>query len=76
LNCYKGHLALHGGLSTQQILPFGSVDDVKNEVAKLLEAGKDGGYIFDPALAVEGDVPLDNMLAFIMTLRTMSLPVS
>ena len=67
---YRGRLAFHGGLSTQQILPFGSVDDVKTEVAKLLEAGRNGGYIFAPAHAVEGDVPLDNMLAFVEMLHT------
>jgi len=67
---YRGRLAFHGGLSTQQTLPFGSVQDVKKQVAKLLQAGKDGGYIFAPAHAVEGDVPLENMLAFIEMLHT------
>jgi uroporphyrinogen decarboxylase len=66
---YKGRLAFHGGLSTQRTLPYGSIDDVKIETKKLLEAGADGGYIFAPAHAVEGDVPLENMLAFIDTLH-------
>jgi uroporphyrinogen decarboxylase len=38
---------------------------VKRETASLLELGRDGGYILSPAHAVEGDVPLENMLAFI-----------
>ncbi len=66
---YKGRLAFHGGLSTQQTLPYGSVEDIKKNVARLLEAGRDGGYIFAPAHAVEGDVPLENMLALIETLH-------
>jgi uroporphyrinogen decarboxylase len=52
-------------LSTQRTLPFGTADDVRAEVRRLLELGRDGGYIFAPAHDVEGDVPLENMLAAI-----------
>ena len=69
---YKGRLSFHGGLSTQQTLPYGSVEDVKRATAKLLKAGNNGGYIFAPAHAVEGDVPLENMLAFIDVLHAQS----
>jgi uroporphyrinogen decarboxylase len=62
---YRGRLAFLGGLSTQRTLPYGSVDDVARESRHLLELGGEGGYIFAPAHAVQRDVSLENMLAFI-----------
>lgn len=69
LKRYRGRLAFHGGLSTQRTLPYGSVEDVRTATRKLLDAGAGGGYVFAPAHAVEGDVSLENMLAFIEILH-------
>jgi uroporphyrinogen decarboxylase len=66
---YRWRLAFHGGLSTQKTLPYGTAEDVRRETRRLLQLGADGGYIFSPAHAVEGDVPLENMLAFIETVQ-------
>ncbi len=62
---YRGRLSFHGGLSPQRTLPYGSIEDVRNESKKLIGVGSAGDYIFAPAHDVEGDVPLENMLAFI-----------
>jgi uroporphyrinogen decarboxylase len=66
---YRRRLAFHGGMSTQKTLPFASVDEVRAETRRLLGLGAAGGYIFAPAHDVEGDVPLENMLAMIETVQ-------
>jgi len=65
LAAYRGRLAFHGGLSLQRTLPFGTPQDVRNETRRLIDLGRQGGYILSPSHAVQGDVPLENMLAFI-----------
>jgi uroporphyrinogen decarboxylase len=70
LGRYRGRLTFHGGLSTQRTLPYGTVDQVRQETAKLLEVGKAGSYIFAPAHSVEGDVSVENMMAFLNLLKS------
>jgi len=69
LSQYRGRLAFYGGLSTQKTLPLGTAEDVRAETRRLLELGRQGGYIFAPAHDLEGDVPLENMLAFVELLH-------
>jgi uroporphyrinogen decarboxylase len=65
---YSGSLAFFGGLSTQKTLPYGTVQDVFNETNLLLRTARQGGLIFAPAHAIEGDVPLENIMAFLNVL--------
>jgi len=59
-------LCLYGGISTQRTLPFGSKEEVKQEVSKAKEVlGRGGGYILAPGFACHEDVPWKNLKAFL-----------
>jgi len=66
---YQGRLAFHGGMSVQKVLPFGSPKQVREATRRLIEAGREGGYIFSPSHAVPGDVPPGNLVAMMEVLR-------
>lgn len=59
---YGKRLAFHGGISIQRTLPFGTPEDVRNEVKDRVEAlAPGGGYILCTAHNVQIDTPLDNV---------------
>jgi uroporphyrinogen decarboxylase len=57
-------LSFHGGFDIQQILPYGSIDEVDEEAKRVIrELGHEGGYIFAPAHCIQPDVPPENIVA-------------
>ncbi len=62
---FGNRLTLWGTIDIQEVLPFGTVQDVIDEVKlRLRTAGKDGGLILAPAHNIQAEVPLENILAF------------
>jgi len=60
-----------GGVDTQKTLPFGTVEEVRQEVcARLKTFGKGGGYVFNTIHNVQARVPIENVLAVYETVRT------
>jgi uroporphyrinogen decarboxylase len=63
-------LVFFGGISTQRLLPFGTVSQVKKEVRELLKVvGESGGYIAAPAHAIPGDAKPENVAAMLDVLQ-------
>jgi uroporphyrinogen decarboxylase len=57
-------LTFWGGIDTQQVLPRGSVDEVKAEVERRIEdLGPGGGYVLCAVHNVQPEVPTENLVA-------------
>jgi len=62
---YGSRLRFWGAVDIQEVMPFGTPGDVRNEIRLRMETiGAGGGYILSPSHALQPDVPLANMLAF------------
>ena len=71
---FGDRITLHGTLSSQWTLPFGTVHDVKTEVEqRIMTLGRKGGLILAP-VTVQSDVPLENIVALYDTARQTPLP--
>ena len=63
-------LTLCGGIRTQDLLPYGSPEAVREEVRRLKSAlGAGGGYILEPGITLQADVPLANLVAMLEEAR-------
>lgn len=69
---YGNKITLHGTISLQKTLPFGSPEDVRQEVLSRIEkCGYKGGLVLAPANVVTPDVPIENVLTLYRTAKTM-----
>lgn len=65
---YGDRLVFHGGVDNQQVLPFGTVEDVRAEVRKCLATlGRNGGYILAPCHNLQAVTPVENIIALYET---------
>ena len=55
-----------GGIDSHRILPYGSVEDVRQEVKRVMEIlGPGGGCMIGAVHTVMNDVPPENVLAMV-----------
>ncbi len=59
-----------GGVDTQQVLPFGTPDDVREQVLRRCEAFyQDGAFVFNTVHNIQACTPVDNIIAMIRTVE-------
>jgi uroporphyrinogen decarboxylase len=59
-----------GGLETQRVLPFGTPQEVRDNVRRNVDAlAPGGGYVFNTIHNIQADVPPQNVVAMIEALR-------
>ncbi|NOH03003.1 MAG: hypothetical protein HND47_14125 [Chloroflexi bacterium] len=60
------NLVFCGAIDTHRILPFGTPDEVRAEVQRIIESlGRDGGYMLASVHTIMPDVPPENILAIV-----------
>jgi uroporphyrinogen decarboxylase len=63
---YGDAITFWGGLGSQSTIPFGTPDEIKDEVSRLChEMGWGGGYILAPAKSLQPETPTENAAAVV-----------
>jgi uroporphyrinogen decarboxylase len=63
---FGGRICFQGGISIQRALPFGTPAEVRAEVRERIEAlAPGGGYLVSTSHNIQGDTPVENILALI-----------
>lgn len=59
-----------GGIDTQRVLPYAGPEEIRRHIIEQCEIlGKDGGFIFNSVHNIQANVPIENVVAMIETLR-------
>ena len=57
-------ITIHGGISLQRTLPFGTVQEVREEVETLIrKCGYNGGLVVFPSNVIQPDTSVENIIA-------------
>jgi uroporphyrinogen decarboxylase len=60
---YGDRIVFHGGIDTQDLLPFGNKESIEENVKSTIEIlNKGGGYVFAAAHCIQEDVPPQNLV--------------
>jgi uroporphyrinogen decarboxylase len=63
---YGKNLAFCGAVDTQHILPYGTADEVRQEVRRVIDIlSPSGGYMLASVHTIMDEVPPENILAMV-----------
>ena len=63
---YGRNLVFCGAIDTQRILPYGTPDEVRREVRRVIDLlGPGGGYLLASVHTIMDEVPPENVLAMV-----------
>jgi uroporphyrinogen decarboxylase len=61
---FGDRLAFWGAIDTQRVLPFGTPDEVRAEVRRVIDIlGRGGGYVLNSVHNIQAEVPPENIVA-------------
>lgn len=64
------YITFYGGIDTQELLPYGTPQEVREKARETIRIlGKGGGLIISPAQEIMQDVPIENVVALVETIR-------
>ena len=67
---YGDRLSFHGTIGTQSVMPFGTPQEVRDNVKRNLDlAGDKGGLFVAPSHLLEPEVPWENIKAYVDACR-------
>jgi len=73
-NLFGNQVCLHGTISCQKTLPFGTPEEVAAEVKqRIASCSQNGGLILSPSNTIQPDVPLENILTLYETAKNTTL---
>ena len=59
-----------GGVDTQKVLPFGTPQEVHDQVLERIKIfNKNGGYVFNPIHNIQAGVPTENIIAMLQAIK-------
>ena len=72
---FGDRLCFTGGVSVQSTLPFGTPDEVREEVRERIGVlARGGGYILGPSHAIQAGTPPENIVAMFDTAARTPMP--